>query len=95
MRIHALAAAVAAVTGLALGFTRIEMGLLVLTITLVLAAELINTSIEAVVDLLSQQHNEFAKIAKNVAAGVVFVCALGSILIGLILFLPHIFESLF
>ncbi|HOB90474.1 MAG: diacylglycerol kinase family protein [Bacillota bacterium] len=95
MRVHACAAAVAAVAGVALGFSRVEMAVLVLTIVAVLAAELFNTSVEAVVDLLAQQHNEFARVAKNVAAGAVLVCAVGSVLVGLLLFLPHVREVIF
>lgn len=92
MRVHLCVAIAAAVAGVALGLSRVEMAVLILTATVVLTAELINTSIEAVVDLLAQEHNEFARVAKNVAAGAVFVCAVGSILVGLLLFLPHILE---
>lgn len=63
---------------------------LVIVITLVLVFELINTSIEEIVDLVSPQYQEKAKIAKDVAAGTVLVASVGSIIVGVLLFLPKI-----
>jgi diacylglycerol kinase (ATP) len=78
----------------ALGFLlRIERGewlALVLTIVLVLAAEGVNTAVEAVVDLASPAYHPLAKIAKDVAAGTVLLTAIGAVIVGLILFLPRL-----
>ena len=78
----------------ALGFAlRIERGdwlALVLTIALVLAAEGVNTAVEAAVDLASPAYHPLAKIAKDVAAGTVLLTAIGAIIVGLIVFLPHL-----
>jgi diacylglycerol kinase (ATP) len=78
----------------ALGFLlRIERGewlALVLTIVLVLAAEGVNTAVEAAVDLASPAYHPLAKVAKDVAAGTVLLTAIGAVIVGLILFLPHL-----
>lgn len=67
---------------------------LVIVITLVLIFELINTSIEEIVDLVSPQFQEKAKIAKDVAAGTVLVASIGSVIVGVLLFLPKIMAIL-
>ena len=78
----------------ALGFLlRIERGewlALVLTIVLVLAAEGVNTAVEAAVDLASPAYHPLAKVAKDVAAGTVLLTAIGAVIVGLILFLPYL-----
>jgi len=63
---------------------------LVIVITLVLIFELINTSIEEMVDIVSPEVQEKARIAKDVAAGTVLVAALGSVIVGVLLFVPKI-----
>lgn len=65
---------------------------LVIVITLVLVFELINTSIEEIVDLVSPQYQDKAKIAKDVAAGTVLVASIGSVIVGVLLFLPKVFA---
>lgn len=69
-----------------------EWLVLILTITLVLILELINTSIETVVDMVSTEIHPLAKIAKDVAAGAVLVAAIGSIAIGAIIFIPKLIN---
>ncbi len=64
---------------------------LVIIITLILILELINTSLEAVVDLVSPEIKEKAKIAKDVAAAAVLVTSIASIIIGAIVFIPKLF----
>lgn len=63
---------------------------LVIVITLVLVFELINTAIEEMVDLVSPEIREPARIAKDVAAATVLVASIGSIIVGSLLFLPKI-----
>ena len=75
-------------------FTRISMdewAVLVLVIGLVLGLETLNTALEAVVDLVSPDYNEKAKIAKDMAAGAVLIASIASIVLGLFIFLPKIF----
>lgn len=63
---------------------------LTITIALVLILELINTSIETIVDLASPEIHPKAKLAKDVAAGAVLVASIGAIVIGAIIFLPKL-----
>lgn len=71
-----------------------KWAILLLTITLVWTAELINTAIEAVVDLACQEHHQLAKIGKDTAAGAVLASAAGSILIGLLILGPPLWDKL-
>lgn len=66
--------------------TRGEYVLLVLTFSSVISAELINTAIEAVVDLCSPEYHKLAKLAKDAAAGAVLVTAIFAVIIGVLLF---------
>ncbi len=67
-------------------FGRTEYALIILTCMAVIAFELINTSIEVVIDKVSPHFNVFAMMGKDIAAGAVFVSAVGSAIIGVILF---------
>lgn len=60
----------------------------------VITAELINTAIEAAIDLATNDLHPLAKKAKDVAAGAVLVCAIMSVLIGIIIFLPKVLQCL-
>ena len=72
-------------------FTRAEWLILLITIALVLTAELINTVVEIVVDLaVKEQLLPEAKLAKDVSAAAVLLLSIFSIIIGLLLFLPHL-----
>jgi len=71
-------------------FSQIEWLILLITVFLVLILELINTTLEALVDLVSPQIQEKARIAKDVSAAVVLISAAFSILVGCFLFLPKI-----
>ena len=72
-------------------FSRVEWLILLITIGLVLTAELVNTVIEVVVDLaVKEELLPEAKIAKDVSAAAVLVISVFSVVIGLILFLPHL-----
>jgi diacylglycerol kinase len=68
----------------------VELALLILTIILVLTTEMLNTAIEEVVNLAQPEQHPLAALAKNVAAGAVLVAAIGSVIIGLIIFLPKL-----
>ncbi len=67
-----------------------EWVVLLLTIAIVLALEILNTSIERCVDLVTKEYEALAKIAKDTAAGAVFVMSLFSVVIGICIFLPKI-----
>lgn len=88
LRIHCSIALVVTLAGLIFRLTSVEWIIIVFTFLWVIVSEMINTAIESIVDLITHTHNHEAKIAKDVAAGMVLVGALGSIIIGLIIFLP-------
>ncbi len=90
LRIHFLAAILVILAGFILKVSPYEMSILALVILLVLCAEMINTSIEEVVDLLVNEHRKEAKLAKDVSAGMVLLTAIGAVIIGIMIFLPHI-----
>lgn len=58
----------------------------------VITAEMINTAIEIVTDLAMPKINEKAKLAKDISAGAVLVSAIISIIVGLIIFIPKVFN---
>jgi diacylglycerol kinase (ATP) len=89
-KIHVAAGLAAVVLGLVLRIERGEWLALVLTITLVLAAEGVNTAVEATVDLASPGYHPLAKVAKDVAAGTVLLTAIASLIVGLIVFVPRL-----
>ena len=72
-----------------------EWALLALTIGMVLSLELVNTAIEAVVDLVTEEYHPLAKVAKDTSAAAVFVCAIAAVVVGLIIFLPKVIDLLF
>lgn len=92
MRIHLGIAVVVIILGLALKVSPFEMGILVVMILLVIMAEMINTAVEEVVDLIVTEHRRQAQIAKDVASGMVLVAAIGSIIVGIFIFVPHILK---
>jgi len=89
-RVHLSFALVATVFGIILKFSFLEMAILLLTIGFVIILELINTMLEALVDLVSPEIREHAKIAKDVSAAAVLVSAIISVIIGVLLFLPKL-----
>jgi len=94
-RIHALATIVVIALGIGLHLPRIHVAVLGLTCGAVMALELINTALEAIVDLVVKQtYHELAKIAKDCAAGAVLIAALMAILVGGCIILPPLIEAL-
>lgn len=74
---------------------KLEFIALAISITLVVVAELINTAIESVIDLSTNHYHPLAKIAKDTAAGAVFLTALNAILVGYIVFGDKIMQISF
>lgn len=79
-------AAAAIVAGLVIGIDAISWALIVLCIGIVLFAELVNTALEAVVDLATQELHPLAKRAKDIAAASVFVLSLTAAVVGILVF---------
>jgi len=68
-----------------------EFALLILTIFFVLTAEMFNTAIEEMVNLLSPHHQAQAALVKNLAAGAVLLVSVGAFIVGVLVFLPKVF----
>jgi diacylglycerol kinase len=76
-----------------LGISRAEWAVLVFTIALVLILEGLNTAVEAAIDLASPQLHPLAKAAKDLAAGMVLIAAIASILVGLLILGPPLWGK--
>ena len=92
MRYHFLAALVLLFAALLLRVTSVEFVLLSLAISFVLFAELLNTAIEVVVDMISPEFHPMAKAAKDVAAGAVLTAAFGTAIIGYLVLAKYLFP---
>ena len=90
MRIHIVMAIIALAAGLLLRVDWIGIAVIEACIALVMGLECVNTAIEAVVDLASPEYHDLAKTAKDAAAGAVLIAAIGSVLVGLMLYIPAI-----
>ncbi len=89
-RIHAVATVVVFAGALLLGLSRIEWCVIILTVAAVWAAEAMNTALEYLADSATPEFHPLVKKAKDVAAGGVLVTALGSVIVGLLVFGPHL-----
>lgn len=62
------------------------------TIGAVISLELVNTAIEAVVDMVTEEYHPLAKVAKDTSAAAVFIIAIVAVIVGLIIFLPKVIS---
>ena len=86
MRLHLFAAFFVLVAMLFLHLQRVYVVVIVLLVGLVLSLELINTAIEAIVDLLTLSHHPLAKVAKDAAAGAVLTISITAVVVGYLIF---------
>ena len=77
-----------------LGLNRYDWALITIAIAMVWTAEFINTALEAIVDLASPEHDELARISKDVGASAVLIAAGSAAIIGLIILGPPLWERL-
>ena len=94
MKIHCLAIIFVTLAGTLFQISAVEWCICLLLFGLVAALELVNTAVEAVVDLVTEEKKPLAKIAKDTAAGAVLFAAIISVIIGCIIFLPYVLELL-
>lgn len=80
--------------GVYFNITNIEWILLVIVSGFVLCAEAFNTAIEIDIDLTSPQYHPYARDTKDVAAGAVLLATITAVVVGMIIFVPYIFETL-
>lgn len=94
LKIQVAFSLLASVLAIVLGFNSTQLAILFITIGFVLFAELINTALEVVMDLYSEEYNEKIKNVKDISSGAVFVTAIVSASVGVVLFLPKILDKL-
>ena len=90
--VHTFVMILVIILGIVLKISYFEWLICLILFGLVIATELINTSIEAIVDLACPKINPLAKIAKDTASGAVLVFAITAAISGLIIFIPKILE---
>lgn len=88
MKIHCVMAVLVVAAGVIFKISVIEWCICFLLFGLIWALELANTSIEAVVDLVTDEKKPLAKLAKDSAAGAVLAASIMAAIIGLIIFIP-------
>lgn len=93
--IHAFLTVAVLIVGTWLGISRIEWALLVAAMGLVWMGELVNTAVEAIVNMVSPEKHPLAKAAKDTAAGAVLVSAIAALVIGLLVLGPPLWARLF
>jgi diacylglycerol kinase len=93
MRVHLAAAAAVIIIALILRVSAVDWACLLAVIGLVLTAEALNTVVEAIVDLCTDEFHPLAKIAKDVAAGAVLISSVAAVGVGIAVFLPRLLRS--
>ena len=89
-RIHIAVAVLGTIAGLILGLGLIEWAVFATMVAMVLAAEMVNTMVESLVDLVTTEYHPLAKVAKDIAAGIVLLTAMASVIVGLLIFGPRL-----
>ena len=90
MRIHLAAATAVVIVALWIGVDRLELVALLLAIAFVLIAEMVNSAIEAAIDLATSSFDPLAKLAKDIAAGAVLIASINAIAVGYFVFSGHV-----
>jgi diacylglycerol kinase (ATP) len=90
LRYHFFSTAFVLFLSFLLGVTRMEFVAISLAVMLVITAEMLNSAIEVVVDILSPEYSEKARVAKDIAAGAVLISAFGAAVLGYIILFPYL-----
>lgn len=93
-RFHTLIGILVIILAIIFKFSPEKFAILILTIAFVIILELVNTSIEEIVNEISPNYSLSAKLIKDVSAAAVLISALAALAVGLVLFLPSIFQFL-
>lgn len=92
MKIHCLAIVAVTIAGIVLQISAVKWCICLILFGLIMALELVNTAIEAVVDLTTEERKPLAKLAKDAAAGAVLIAAIMAAIAGCIIFIPEILS---
>jgi diacylglycerol kinase len=93
-QIHAAISLFVLSAALLLRISRVEFIIIIFTILLGFIVEMVNTSIEEITDLITVKWAHQAKIAKDVAAGMVLLTSAGAALVGMLIFAPYLYKML-
>ena len=88
IQIHSIVTIVVILVGLFFSLNWMEWLFILVAIVGTITLELVNSAIERVVDLVTEEYHPLAKQAKDIAAGAVFLYAIFSVIVGIIIFLP-------
>ncbi|MBN1320665.1 MAG: diacylglycerol kinase [Thermoleophilia bacterium] len=90
MRIHLAVGVIVLIVSILLNLSKLEFVAVLMAVTFVLGAELINSAVEAVVDLMTDEFDPRAKAAKDLAAGMVLVAAVNALAVAYLVILDHV-----
>ena len=94
MRIHIVIGGLVISLSLFLHISRVDFAIILIVISLVIVAELLNTSIETLLDVLDKRYNKDIKHIKDIQAGTVLIFSIFSVIVGIILFWPYVYRFL-
>lgn len=92
MKIHCLAVLCVVAAGFVFRISVSEWCICLILFGMILSLELVNTAMEAVVDLVTEERRPLAKLAKDTAAGAVLIAAIMAAGVGLLIFVPKVLE---
>lgn len=92
IKIHCAAAILVTILGIWLQISKTEWMICFILFGLILALELVNTAVEATVDLFTEERKPLAKKAKDAAAGAVLIVAIFAAVIGILIFIPKLLD---
>lgn len=93
-KIHLVVAFLVSIAGFLFKISLIEWTIVFISISGVLALEMLNSAIEMIVDQISPEYSLFAKKTKDIAAGAVLIFSIGAFIVGLIIFIPKFIQIL-
>ena len=92
IKIHCAAAILVTIFGIWLQISKTEWMICFILFGLILALELVNTAVEATVDLFTEERKPLAKKAKDAAAGAVLIVAIFAAVFGILIFIPKLLD---
>ncbi len=94
LAIHGVCSIISILLGFLLNISHMQWSLILVSLTVILAFELVNTAVEACVDMVTVEYNELAKVAKDCCSAASFVMSLAGGVISAIIFVPKILTLL-
>ena len=92
MKVHILAAIIIVILAIVINASKVEILIISLSVSFVIITELVNTAVEAIIDLVSPERHPLAKLAKDGAAGAVLVAAINALCVGYLLFYDKLLD---